>query len=235
MIRISLNVLTALVSITLGACSTFVPKVDMPEKTSVDQQTRIELAMAAAAANPQTATGSLYSAQTYRPLFEDNRARFVGDILTIQIQETIDAAQNNSMSAGNKDSTNIDVPLLKGFFFGQSDLKAISGSASADRNFSGQGASTAKNNIVGTVTVSVSDVLPNGYLRVVGEKQIGTNREVQTLRFSGIVNPATILAGNTVQSTKVADARIEYRGKGAIDSATAMGWLSRFFLTVLPF
>ena len=85
------------------------------------------------------------------------------------------------------------------------------------------------------ITVSVSEVLPNGYLRVIGEKQIGTNREVERIRFSGVVNPVTILPGNVVPSTRVADARVEYKGQGAIDSATTMGWLSRFFLTVLPF
>lgn len=227
--RLTLIGLTAAFSITLGACSTFAPKVDMPEKTTVQQPVPqpAQLAMAAP-------TGSLYSAATYRPLFEDQRARFVGDTLTIQILEQINAAQTNSMSASRSDSASIDVPLIQGFF-GFGDLKAINGSASSDRDFSGQGSSKAANNLTGTITVSVSGVLPNGNLLVVGEKQIGTNRDVEYLKFSGVVNPITILPGNVVPSTKVADARIEYRGKGAIDSATAMGWLSRFFLTVLPF
>lgn len=235
MLRTLLNYLTAAGALTLGACSTFNPQVDMPKQTTVDPERRVELAMAAPNVNNYQASGSLYSPQTFRPMFEDNRARFIGDILTIQIQENIDASQNNSMSASNSSSTSIDVPLLKGFFFGKSDLKAISGSASGEKDFSGTGATAAKNQFNGTLTVTVSDVLPNGYLRVVGEKQIGTNREVQTLRFSGVVNPATISVGNNVPSSKVADARIEYKGQGAIDSAVAMGWLARFFLTVLPF
>lgn len=235
MLRNLLISLTAASSLTLGACSTFNPHVDMPKQTTVDQEKRIELAMAAANANNYQASGSLYSPQTFRPMFEDNRARFIGDILTIQIQENIDASQNNSMNTNNASNTSIDVPLLKGFFFGQSDLKAINGSASGSSDFKGSGTTAAKNQFNGTLTVTVSDVLPNGYLRVVGEKQIGTNREVQTLRFSGIVNPATVGVGNVVPSSKVADARIEYKGQGAIDSAVAMGWLARFFLTVLPF
>ena len=83
--------------------------------------------------------------------------------------------------------------------------------------------------------MTVVDVLPNGYLLVSGEKQIGTNREVQTIRFSGVVNPATILSGNLVSSSQVADARVEMRGQGAVDEAQVMGWLARFFLTFLPF
>jgi len=220
--------LTAALSITLGACSTFAPKVDMPEQTTVRQAPPpAQVAMA-------TPTGSLYSAATYRPLFEDQRARFVGDTLTVQILEQINAAQTNSMNASRSDSASIDVPLIQGFF-GSRDLKALNASASSEKDFSGQGESKAANNLTGTITVSVASVLPNGNLLVVGEKQIGTNRDVEYLKFSGVVNPITILPGNVVPSTKVADARIEYRGKGSLDSATAMGWLSRFFLTVLPF
>ena len=79
------------------------------------------------------------------------------------------------------------------------------------------------------------EVLPNGNLVVSGEKQIGIAHNSETLRFSGVVSPATILAGNTVTSTQVADARIDYRGSGYIDEAQVMGFLARFFLTILPF
>ncbi|HEX4878212.1 MAG TPA: flagellar basal body L-ring protein FlgH [Limnobacter sp.] len=201
----------------------------MPAQTTVQQAPQAPAPMA-----NSVPTGSLYNPVTYRPLFEDQRARFVGDILTIQILEQINAAQTNSMSASRSDSASIDVPLIQGFF-GNRDLRALNAQASSEKDFSGQGESRAANNLTGTITVSVSGVLPNGNLQVVGEKQIGTNRDVEYLKFSGVVNPTTILPGNVVPSTKVADARLEYRGKGVLDSATTMGWLSRFFLTVLPF
>jgi len=226
--KLALNGLTAALAITLGACSTFNPKVDMPEQTSVKQAPPTQVAMA-------VPNGSLYNASTFRPLFEDQRARFVGDTLTIQIQEQINAEQTNSMNASREDNVSLEIPLIKGFFFGGSDLKAIDKSASGSKDFSGSGQSKAANTLTGTITVTVSEVLPNGYLRVIGEKQIGTNREVERIKFSGVVNPVTILPGNVVPSTRVADARVEYKGQGAIDSATTMGWLSRFFLTVLPF
>ena len=79
------------------------------------------------------------------------------------------------------------------------------------------------------------EVLPNNNLIVSGEKQIGINQGSEFIRFSGVVNPNTIVNGNTVTSTQVADARIEYRGTGYIDEAQTMGWMSRFFLTFLPF
>ena len=223
------NGITASLAITLGACSTFNPKVDMPAQTTVP------IAPLSAQVATAIPTGSLYNPATFRPLFEDQRARFVGDLLTVQIQERINAEQTNSVDASREDSTSLGIPLIKGFFFGQSDLKAIDKTATGTKDFSGSGQSKATNNLTGTITVTVSDVLPNGNLRVVGEKQIGTNREVESIKFTGVVNPNTIAPGNTVLSTQVADARVEYKGQGAIDAATTMGWLSRFFLTVLPF
>jgi flagellar L-ring protein FlgH len=78
-------------------------------------------------------------------------------------------------------------------------------------------------------------VLNNGNLLVSGEKQVGINQGAEFVRFSGIVNPTTITAANSVSSTKVADARIEYKGSGYIDEAQTMGWLGRIFMSILPF
>lgn len=219
------NVITAALGITLGGCaSLFNPKVDMPEKTTVNQTPPTPLASA-------MPTGSLYSPTSFRPMFEDQRARHVGDVLIVQIQENINSQQTNSVEAKRDDSTGITLPSMSGIFLGTGLDKTASGT----KDFSGSGQSRAANTLTGTLTVTVSEVLPNGNLRVVGEKQIGTNREVESIKFSGVVNPITIQPGNTVNSTQVADARIEYKGQGMVDSAMSMGWLSRFFLTVLPF
>ena len=83
--------------------------------------------------------------------------------------------------------------------------------------------------------MSVLEVMNNGNLRVRGEKQIAINQGTEFIRFSGVVNPRTITAQNTVPSTQVADARIEYVGDGYINEAQHMGWLQRFFLNVSPF
>ena len=89
--------------------------------------------------------------------------------------------------------------------------------------------------VKGVITVTVIEVYPNGNLLVSGEKQMGLKEGEEFIRFSGVVNPNTISGLNTVSSTQVADARIEYKANGYIDSAQVMGWLARFFLTVLPF
>ncbi|MCP1366799.1 flagellar basal body L-ring protein FlgH, partial [Halomonas sp. BBD48] len=104
-----------------------------------------------------------------------------------------------------------------------------------NNDFSGSGGAAASNTFTGTITVTVMDVLYNGNLRVRGEKQIIINQGTEFIRFSGVVNPRTITALNTVPSTLVADARIEYVGNGYINEAQTMGWLQRFFLNVSPF
>ena len=106
--------------------------------------------------------------------------------------------------------------------------------ASGGNTFNGKGGANASNTFSGTLTVTVDQVLVNGNLHVVGEKQIAINQGTEFIRFSGVVNPRTISGTNTVPSTQVADARIEYVGNGYINEAQNMGWLQRFFLNLSP-
>ena len=87
----------------------------------------------------------------------------------------------------------------------------------------------------GTITTTVTEVLPNGHLLVAGEKQIGVGQSVDILRFSGQVDPMTIQPGNSVSSAQVANVRVEQTGRGARQEAMGIGWLARFFLSVVPF
>lgn len=178
-------------------------------------------------------SGSIYQQTTYRPLFEDRRARFVGDSITVLITEKIAANKKSGASAERTGGVDIGVPLVKGL-----PGKSFQGAelnASTSNKFDGKGQAAASNDFTGTITVTVIDVLTNGNLLVSGEKQIAMSQGSEFIRFSGVVNPVTVTANNTVVSTQVADARIEYRANGYIDEAQTMGWLSRFFLTVMPF
>jgi len=168
-----------------------------------------------------------------RPLFEDRRARSVGDILTININETTAATKKSSSAANRSGSSGLSVTGLAGLP-GKSFLGSNL-SASSDSKFSGDGESNSNNAFTGIITVTVTEILANGNLLVSGEKQIGINQGSEFVRFSGVVNPSSISSTNTVSSTQVADARIEYRGNGYIDEAQTMGWLARFFLSFLPF
>ena len=179
------------------------------------------------------ATGSIYQAAYARPLFEDRRARNVGDTITINLVErntaqksaNANATRNGNMSAGIGPISRLPLKGLNGL-----ELEADS-----ESDFAGKGAAAANNAFNGTITVTVIDVYPNGNLLVSGEKQLAINQGREYIRFSGVVDPVTISGKNTVDSTSVADARIEYVGSGYIDEAQKMGWLQRFFLNFLPF
>lgn len=180
------------------------------------------------------ANGAIYQATTSRPLFEDRRARLVGDTITISLVEKSTASKESTSSANRSSSMNVSTPTISGVP-GRS-VQGLTVSASDATKFSGDGASAANNVFTGTITVTVIEVMPNGNMLVSGEKKLAINEGGdEFIRFSGVVNPANITAGNTVQSTQVADARIEYKQNGYISSAQVMGWLSKFFLTFLPF
>lgn len=177
--------------------------------------------------------GAIYRASHVWPLFEDRRARFVGDTLTINIVEKTQATKKSNSAAERSQTFDVTVPTLIGLP-GKS-AQGIVVSADDSSKFSGKGQSEANNNFTGTITVTVIETLPNGNLLVSGEKLMAINQGEEFIRFSGVVNPIHITPANTVTSTQVADARIEYKANGYIDSAQVMGWLAKFFLTFLPF
>jgi flagellar L-ring protein precursor FlgH len=181
--------------------------------------------------------GAIYQADTARlVLNEDRRARFLGDTITIVIEEKTSASKKSSADAARTGSTELAIPTVTGLPFGA--FRGIEGAAvsgSSGTKFSGSGDAASNNLFTGTLGVTVIEVMSNGNLLVSGEKQVTINQGTEFIRFSGVVNPVNITSTNTVSSTKVADARIEYRGNGYIDEAQTMGWLSRAFMTVWPF
>lgn len=182
---------------------------------------------------PPVANGSIYQVRRgYQPLFEDRRPRAIGDILTIVLDEEVSASKSSQSNANRSGSAGLEIGQIPDII---DFLEDYGFDVSADNIFSGGGGSQATNSFTGTITVSVLEVMNNGNLRVRGEKQIAINQGTEFIRFSGVVNPRTITAQNTVPSTQVADARIEYVGDGYINEAQHMGWLQRFFLNVSPF
>ena len=197
--------------------------------TIVQQPSTTPIPRAAAA---PIVNGAIFQVASYRPLFEDRRARFIGDILTITITEKTTAGKAGAASAGKSGSASLAVPKLFGIPIASTAQLGVS--ASGSDKFDEKAAASSNNNFNGTIGVTVVEVLANGYLLVSGEKQIGLDRGTEFVRFSGVVNPDTIVAGNNVSSTQVADARIEYRTNTHIDAAETMGLLTRFFLSVIP-
>jgi flagellar L-ring protein FlgH len=209
----------------LGGCMAFQPpKVDVVEPT----QSRPSAATYAPINN-----GAIFQTAAYRPLYETHRARMVGDIITITISETVAAKQETTSKiskAGTVTSTVTAVPLVR------ADQIAKLGAAGNSANtFDGKGSTESTGTFTGNITATVVEVLPNGHLIVAGEKQIGVAHNVDVLRFSGQVDPATIAPGNTVMSSQIANVRIAQTGRGAQQDAQGIGWLSRFFLSLSPF
>ena len=173
--------------------------------------------------------GAIYQASQYRPLFEDRRARHIGDILTINIVEKT-AAVKAGASSGNKSGSASFTPpgVLRSTFGSPIALDASHKFADADNQ-------SASNTFTGTIGVTVTEVLQNGNLIVAGEKQVAMNKGIEFIRFSGMISPDNIGVGNTVSSTQVADARVEYRTNSQIDRAEMTAMVSRFFQSLLPF
>ncbi|HYD79790.1 MAG TPA: flagellar basal body L-ring protein FlgH [Paucimonas sp.] len=183
-----------------------------------------------AAAKP--ANGAIFHSASYRPMFEDRRARLVGDVLTIAISENTSAAKAAANSGSNSGSGNMSFTTLFGVSTAAKNKLGVS--TEGENTFDEKGAQSASNSFTGTISVTVIDVFPNGNLLVSGEKQISFDKGAEFVRFSGVVNPDTIAAGNVVSSTKVADARVEYRSNSRIDRAEVLSLLTRFFMSVFP-
>ncbi|MDR1227587.1 MAG: flagellar basal body L-ring protein FlgH [Azoarcus sp.] len=179
------------------------------------------------------ANGAIYRPGAARGLFEDRRANRIGDVITVNLVERTSAQKSANASTGRGSS--LKGGLTASSKLPLSGLAGLSAEAGVDSEFSGKGAAAANNVFSGTITVTVIDALANGNLLVSGEKMLAINQGNEFIRFSGIVNAVNISAANTVQSTQVADARIEYRGSGFIDESNVMGWLHRFFTAISPF
>ena len=215
--------LMLLAVLVIAGCTT-VPPTNVHQPMTARPAPRFE----ASAGN-----GAIYQAGTGRPLFEDRRARYVGDTITVNITEstTASAKSNNKVDKSNNQKASVTaLSGLPGKGLLGLDLGATSSTA-----FSGKGEAANNNVFTGNITVTVIDVMPNGNLLVSGEKQLAIGNEQEFVRISGVINPSFVDAFNTTASSKVADARIEYKSAGQISEGQIMGWMARFFLNVLPF
>ncbi len=188
---------------------------------------------AAAPRTPPPVTGSLFQNASYRPAFEDRRARMVGDNVTVMIVENVTASQKSSSTVDRTSEAKAGITNLPFVKKSLSDVTTLG--AGSENTFSGKGGTESANTFTGSITTTVVDVLPNGHLVVTGEKQIGVNQNVDVLRFSGTIDPRVMQPGSIVNSTQVANVRVESRGRGAQNEAQVMGWMNRFFNTITPF
>lgn len=181
---------------------------------------------------PPATPGAIYRAGTELSLFQDQRARNPGDLITILLVEKTNATTSASTKTSKKSELDMSVGSL---FGGKNGLgnKLLDSSASGGRTFDGSGDSSQSNKLEGSLTVTVAARLPNGNLLVRGEKWLQLNQGNEYVQIQGIVRPADIAPDNSVPSSRVADARIAYGGRGALANSNKMGWLTRFFQSPL--
>jgi len=190
--------------------------------------------------------GAIFHAGYETSWFEDLRARRVGDMITVKLVEKMKADKQANTNVKKDNSNEITNPTILGSqpqFNAPGFIPLVSNtdnnlafSTKSSSAFTGDGKSAQSNLLEGDITVTVIDVLPNGYLMVRGEKRIGINQGNEYIRLSGIVRPADVDSTNSVLSTRLADPTIVYVGDGALADANTMGWLARFFISALfPF
>ena len=173
--------------------------------------------------------GAIYQVGRDVDLFENSIARHVGDVVTILLNEATNAQK--SATTKTQKSTNDTLPGMS--LFGSPvtihGASVLSGTVTDASKFDGEGNSAQSNSLTGYITTTVARVLPNGNLYIKGEKKIWINQGQENVVLSGVIRPVDLAPDNTISSSRVANARITYGGKGAINDANTAGWLSRFF------
>lgn len=197
----------------------------MPHRGEADWQAATPTMPQPAAASP----GAIYQAGYGMNLFLDNRARQVGDVITINLAENTNASKASSSSTDRKSSASLSASALFG-----AAVPGVSTQLDGGQTFDGKGSSSQSNSLTGSISVTVYEVLANGNLRVRGEKWVTLNTGEEFVRLSGVVRPIDLAPDNSVSSSKIADARITYSGKGVIKDASDMGWLARALQFISP-
>jgi len=216
------SLMFAVAMLSLGACSVL---PQLPE--SFDPPTPTQPVFA-----PPTG-GAIYQSGAEIRLFEDLKAGRVGDILTVRLVEQTNATKNANTKTSKSTAATLVNPTVFGRPVTQNGVSLFEGSLSGEQEFDGSGASSQSNSLQGDIAVTVVERLPNGNLRIRGEKWVVLNQGKEFIQLSGIIRPYDIAPDNSVLSGKIANARITYSSKGVLAAANRMGLISRFFHSVL--
>ena len=208
----------------INGCSTYVEEVNnkqfKPLTPSFEEFSRDE-----------PSNGAIFSTSSTGLFSSDRRAKKVGDILSVTLSETFSSSKGATNSSAKADTIGAEVGptgIMRNF-------AGLGGSASKTNSFSGSMATSQSNSLSGTISATVVRVFPNGNLEIKGQKKLRITEGTEYIRLSGIIRPQDISTSNTVSSTKIAEAQIEYVGAGILDSASKPGWGSALFRAISPF
>ena len=180
------------------------------------------------APTPRT-DGAIYQAGQQMELFADLKARRVGDLLTITLNEVTAATKSAITKTAKTTTVANSAPTVFGQSLTLRGAPLLSATLNGADSFDGEGSSSQGNSLAGSLTVTVVSVQTNGNLVVQGDKTLKLNQGDEYVHISGVIRRSDIATNNTVTSDKLADAKISYSGKGVVDSSNRMGWLARFF------
>jgi len=224
---------TVILTQALGGCSTYMSQLEGQAFEPVDPA--VNLAM------EQPANGAIFRAGQSGLFATDQRARRVGDILTVTFNEIFAATKAQTAASSKADAFAVTLPtglpniLTGGFATDDSGVNGGGLTAGTNRTFAGAGNAAQSNSFTGSLAVTVTRVFPNGNMEVAGQKEITLNNGNEYVRVKGIVRPEDITATNIVSSTRLADAQIRYTGSGHLADAAKPGWLSQFMRAISPF
>ena len=177
------------------------------------------------------ANGAIFQvANGFTPLYNGNRASQVGDLVTVVLMERTSTSKSAGSNTRRDGGFSLTPPSTGPFSFNPNVLNS-----SGQSSFKGQGDASQTSTFRGDITVTIAEVRPNGTAFVRGEKIMELSQGEEWIQLSGIIRLADIDQNNAIASPRIADARITYAGKGAVQRASREGWLSRFFNIVTPF
>jgi flagellar L-ring protein precursor FlgH len=230
----------ALAALTLAGCQ----EMARPQFTPIDQslakgQTPLIATPVTIPMPPKPAPGSLWVPGS-KQFFKDSRAREVGDIIIVQVEEQAEAkaeAKSEASKSHEQSAGILSLPFIKGQLETRGiDLVATGlADTESDRNFTGKGKNERKDRLTANIAAIVTQVLPNGLLVIQGQREVMVNYEKQMMQISGLIRPEDITSTNTIPSTKIAEARIMYAGNGTMDSAQSPQYGVTALDKVLPF
>ena len=229
---ISKFLVTALLTQVLAGCSTYVSQLEGQAFEPVDPAVNL--------ASEQPSNGAIFRSGQSGLFATDQRARRVGDILTVTFNEIFAATKAQTAASSKADAFAVTLPtglpnILTGGFDTDAGGNGAGLTAGTNRTFSGAGNAAQSNSFTGSLAVTVTRVFPNGNMEVAGQKEITLNNGNEYVRVKGIVRPEDISATNIVSSTRLADAQIRYTGSGHLADASKPGWLSQFMRAISPF
>ena len=229
---IFLKIALTFVCLFTTACSTYV--ADNEGQAFMPVEPPVDLALS------EPSNGAIFQSSQNGLFATDQRARRVGDILTVSFNETYAATKAQTATSTKADNFAVTLPTgLPNIFTGGFD-KDTGGngsglSAGTTRSFAGAGNAVQSNSFSGLLSVTVVRVYKNGNMEVAGQKELMLNNGNEYVRVRGVVRPEDVSATNIVSSNRLADAQIRYTGSGQLADSSKQGWLSELMRTVSPF